>query len=386
MHAIQTTALTKVFRGHRALDGLNMNVARGDIYGFIGKNGSGKSTTMKIAAGLMPASGGEVRVMGRVLGPCEAHPQVSSLIEEPGIYANLSPMGNMMVKALALGLVNPRPACRQLLETVGLAEAPKRSKRMSLGMKQRLGIALALLGSPDVLMLDEPLNGLDPEAARDIRNLLARLNRERGVTVLISSHVLDQLERVCTRYGVIRDGRMVAELTSDEVDAACASCLMLKTTEPPRTVALLADRMPQLPVTALPDGSLRLDGAVDAVRVGELLRDEGIVVTDLHRMEGDREAFFVNLMGGHDDEGVGEGRDDAGRSGSDRGGSNRGGSGRGGLNRGGSGRSGGMRFSGGRGAEGGADRDSGSARSGSRLGAHRDGHGVAATSRDGKAR
>lgn len=304
MNAIQTTGLVKVFKRRWALDRLDMSVRRGDIYGFVGKNGSGKSTTMRIVAGLMPATLGEVQVLGRDLGPCEAHPAVGALIEGPGVYPTLSALDNLMVKALALGLVDPRKESLGLLDAVGLSDAARtKAKRLSLGMRQRLGIALTLLGHPDVLLLDEPLNGLDPEATRDIRSLIVRLNRERGVTVLISSHVLDQLERICTRYGVIREGRLVAELTAEEVDAACASCLTLSCSEPPRALALLEQHVPGISVTVLPDSSLRLEGTADARLVGRTLADAEIAVFDLHRTERDREGFFVGLMGGGDAEG-----------------------------------------------------------------------------------
>lgn len=298
MNAIETIGLAKSFHRRRVIDGLDLHVGRGEIYGLIGKNGSGKSTTMKLIAGLMPPDDGDIFVLGKQLAPCEAHPRVGTLIEHPGVYPDLSAFDNMMVKALALGLVGPRVACTQLLAAVDLADAGKQKvKRFSAGMKQRLGVALALLGDPDVLLLDEPLNGLDPEAARDIRDLIVRLNRECGVTVLISSHILDQLERICTAYGVLRDSKLAAELTADEVERACASCLMLRCADAPRALAVLSERCPQAHLTALPGDEIRIEGDVDAETVGAALLAEGIAVLDLHRAEGDREAFFVDLMG-----------------------------------------------------------------------------------------
>ena len=301
MNAIETHALEKKFRGKRALRDLNLTVGRGEIYGFIGKNGSGKSTTMKIVAGLMPATAGEVHVLGAALAPCEAHPAVGTLIESPGIYPSLSAYDNLMVKALTLGLVDAKRTCQELLDAVGLADTGRqKAKRFSMGMKQRLGIALALMGNPSVLLLDEPLNGLDPDAARAIRTLIVRLNRERGVTVLISSHVLDQLERMCTCYGIIRDGHMVRELSAAAVEEECASYLALSCTEPERALATLTERVRGARIQMMPDDTLRIDGNVDTAQVGEILMSEGIALSDLHRTEGDREAFFVELMGGHD--------------------------------------------------------------------------------------
>ena len=301
MNAIETHALEKKFRRKRALRDLNLTVGRGEIYGFIGKNGSGKSTTMKIVAGLMPATAGEVHVLGAALAPCEAHPAVGTLIESPGIYPSLSAHDNLMVKALTLGVVDAKRTCQELLDAVGLADTGRqKAKRFSMGMKQRLGIALALMGNPSVLLLDEPLNGLDPDAARAIRTLIVRLNRERGVTVLISSHVLDQLERMCTCYGIIRDGHMVRELSAAAVEEECASYLALSCTEPERALATLTERVRGARIQMMPDDTLRIDGNVDTAQVGEILMSEGIALSDLHRTEGDREAFFVELMGGHD--------------------------------------------------------------------------------------
>ncbi len=305
MHAIETAGLVKSFRGRRVIRDLNLHVGRGDIYGFIGKNGSGKSTTMKLICGLMPATAGEIRVMGQPLAPCEASPLVGSLIEAPGIYPNLSAFDNLMVKALALGIVDARAHAAELLETVGLnahvpgaSRAREKAKRFSMGMKQRLGLALALTGNPDILLLDEPLNGLDPEGARNLRELIVRLNRERGVTVLISSHILDQLERICTRYGVIADGHMARELTAEELDTACASCLELACSEPARALALIDERCPELDLTVLPGDVIKIEGPADQALIGEILMSEGVAVTDLHRTERDAESFFVELMGG----------------------------------------------------------------------------------------
>lgn len=302
MNAIETVGLVKSFRRKRVIQGLDLHVGCGEIYGLVGKNGSGKSTTMKLIAGHMAPDAGEVFVLGERLAPCEAHPRMGSLIESPGLYLELSAFDNLMVKALVLGLVKPRAACERLLAAAGLADAgQQKAKRLSMGMRQRLGVALALLGEPDVLMLDEPLNGLDPEAARDIRTLIVHMNRERGMTVLISSHVLDQLERMCTAYGVIRDGRMVAELTAEEVERACERCLTLRCAEAPRALAALTERLPGARLVALPGDTIRIEGPVEADEVGRALMAEGIAVSELHRTAGDREAFFVDLMGGGDE-------------------------------------------------------------------------------------
>lgn len=173
-----------------------------------------------------------------------------------------------------------------------------------MGMKQRLGLALAMLGSPDVLLLDEPMNGLDPEGVREMRNLIIRLNEQRGVTVVVSSHVLDQLGRIATRYGVIDAGRMVCEMTADEVTQACGDYLVVRTAEPERTLALLAEAYPGIACTVLPDGTLRLRGvseeraALDATVFGTFLAANNIPVYELRVHERDLEDYFLELMGG----------------------------------------------------------------------------------------
>ncbi|WP_288323475.1 ATP-binding cassette domain-containing protein [uncultured Eggerthella sp.] len=218
MLAIEARGLCKAYRGRNVVDGLDMHVTRGDIYGFVGRNGAGKSTTMKMICGMIRPTAGEVLLFDRPSIDASGEAPESStstgavrigaLVENPGLYPNMTALENMRCKAMALGLVDSVAEIEQLLCIVGLDAAGKKpTKRYSLGMKQRLGLALAMLGSPDVLLLDEPMNGLDPEGVREMRNLIIRLNEQRGITVVISSHVLDQLGRMATRYGVINAGR-----------------------------------------------------------------------------------------------------------------------------------------------------------------------------------
>ena len=299
MNVLEAHGLTKAYKGKRAVDGLDMRVAAGDIYGFVGKNGAGKSTTMKMACGLATPTAGEVTLFG---GEPGARPgefsRVGALIESPGVLPALSAFDNVMAKALALGVVRAREQASELIELVGLADAgKKRVKGFSLGMKQRLGVALALVGSPDLLLLDEPFNGLDPEATRNLRSALVRLNQERGVTVVISSHVLDQLMRVANRFGVIREGHMVRELTEDEVHAECGSSVRVRTTDTARALAILEDALPGAAFRAEPDGSVAVGGS-SAEAVSGVLHDWGAQVLELSTIERDVEDFFVELMEG----------------------------------------------------------------------------------------
>lgn len=181
MNIIETHALSRVYGKRRAVDSLDMCVAAGEIYGFVGKNGAGKSTAMKMIAGLVRPTSGSVELFGAQRRAREGFSRVGALIEDPGILPTFSALENLMCKALALGVVRPNAHCRELLELVGLADTGSlRVKKFSLGMKQRLGLALALVGGPDLLLLDEPFNGLDPESTRAMRGALVRLNRERG--------------------------------------------------------------------------------------------------------------------------------------------------------------------------------------------------------------
>lgn len=298
MNVVETFGLTKRYRSFAAVDHFNMQVAQGDIYGFVGHNGAGKSTVMKMLAGLAQPTEGEAKLFGR--NPSDRGTQrIGVLIENPGIYGYLSAFDNMMMKALVLGLPNPAKTSNELLTFVGLGSVEKRQTRhFSMGMKQRLGLALALLGDPDLLLLDEPLNGLDPEGAREIRELIMHLNDQRNMTVIISSHVLEQLGKMATRYGVIRQGHMVRELTAAEVEAECSDCLVLRTAEPNKAFARLQERFANLSCQVAPDGSLRIYGGADAGQVGATLAEAGLAVQELFMHKSDLEEYFVKLMGG----------------------------------------------------------------------------------------
>lgn len=223
--------------------------------------------------------------------------RIGSLIEAPGLLEHLSAFDNLMCKALALGVVHPKEQCREALRTVGLdGTGSQRVKRFSLGMRQRLGIALALLGSPDLLLLDEPFNGLDPEGTRELRTLVSEINRSRGVTVVISSHVLDQLDRVATCYGVIANGRMVVEIDAEQVAADCGDSLRVRADSPELALVRLEAACPELSFAMEPGGCLRVRGTADAERVALVLRDAGIAVIELSVVKRDIEDYFVELM------------------------------------------------------------------------------------------
>ncbi len=308
MYAIETRALTKVYGRRPVVDDLALHVEAGDIYGFVGKNGAGKSTVMKMIDSLVTPTSGEVLLFGSPLDaggqPLEPTTlrgarRIGALIESPGLLPDLSAFDNLMAKALAIGIADAKPRCQEVLRLVGLeAAGKKRSKRFSQGMKQRLGIGLALLGSPDLLLLDEPFNGLDPEGTRALRTLILRLNQSFGVTVMISSHVLDQLDRMVTRYGVIANGRLVREMTAEEVLAECGENLRILTSEPTRTLAQLESRFPEARFLMEPDGAIRLSGAFNAAEVAAALHGFNETILEFTETRRDIEDYFVDLMEG----------------------------------------------------------------------------------------
>ena len=205
----------------------------------------------------------------------------------------------MTVRAIAQGLPDPKEAAAEAVAAVGLGEASRdRAKGYSLGMKQRLGLALALVGRPDVLLLDEPFNGLDPEGVRLVRSLLVRLAEQRGTAIVVSSHVLDQLERMVTRYGVIRAGRLVAEMTAEEVEEACTDYLCVETADGPRALAVLERAFAEASFMVMPDEAIRVTGPVDGDAVGQALLAAAVPVRGLYTHTRDIEDYFVELMGG----------------------------------------------------------------------------------------
>lgn len=299
MNVIETHGLTKRYRRRLAVDNLDLTVAAGDIYGFVGKNGAGKSTAMKLVAGLARPTAGEIVLFGdpeRGGATPQGLSRIGALIDGPGVLPSLSARDNLVAKALALGLRRAGDVADDLLALVGLSETgPKRVKGFSLGMRQRLGLALALVGNPDLLLLDEPFNGLDPEATRAMRLALVRLNHERGVTIMISSHVLDQLDRLSTRFGVISAGRLTAEFTDDELHERCGSSVRLRAAGPERALALLEQALPAASFRAEPDGALVVTGSsLDAVSAACFAA--GIEVRELSQQERDIEEYFVELM------------------------------------------------------------------------------------------
>ncbi len=240
---LQTRALTKQYGRHRAVDQVSMHIKKGAIYGFIGRNGAGKTTTLRMISGLASPTAGEIELFGcRGCELSRIRSRVGCLIEGPGLYGSMSARDNLKMKSMLLG-VYKRGYEEELLDIVGLGGVGKKPvKRYSLGMKQRLGIALALVGEPDLLVLDEPINGLDPQGIAEVRDTVLKLNRERNMTILISSHILEELSKIATDYGIIHNGTLLQELTNEELMEKCSERLEVTLDDPERAVPVM-DRL-----------------------------------------------------------------------------------------------------------------------------------------------
>ena len=301
MAVIQTMGLSKRYKNRWAVDHLDLQVEQGDIYGFIGRNGAGKSTTLKLLCGLARPTMGEILLFGKPVRDPVARRRVGALIEHPGLYPDLSGRENLRLYAGLLGLDSPERQTDEVMEIMGLSPGEKKPVRhYSMGMKQRLGVALSLLGGPDLLLLDEPINGLDPEGIREMRELLLRLNRERGLTILISSHILGELSKIATRYGIIQEGRMVEQITAAELGQKCIDYLYLRTDQPQKAAALLEQKLHLNRWEMRPEGELRIYEAVDAKAVGQTLALSGIAVEAMGLHRQDLEGYFLERMGGRD--------------------------------------------------------------------------------------
>ena len=226
-YVLCVNALSKNYRHFKALNGLSMKVPKGSIYGFVGRNGAGKTTLIRMICGLQEPTAGEYVLYGRKNTDkdiAKSRRRMGAVVETPSVYLDMTARDNLMQQYKILGLPS-YDGLDEILKLVGLEHTgKKKAKNFSLGMRQRLGIAVALVGTPDFLVLDEPINGLDPQGIVEMRELILRLNREQQITVLISSHILDELSRLATYYGFINNGHIIKEMSAEELEAACRKC------------------------------------------------------------------------------------------------------------------------------------------------------------------
>lgn len=299
-YVLRTFGLTRRYKGVPVVDGVNMNIRRGEIYGFVGRNGAGKTTVMRLVCGLIAKSGGAYELFGKPdtsSAVLAARRRTGAIIETPSVYPEMTAERNLTEQCLTLGIGTE--GIPGLLDYVGLGSAGKKKARnFSLGMRQRLGIAMSLVGSPDFLILDEPVNGLDPQGIVEIRELLLRLNREKGITILISSHILGELSKLATCYGFIEKGKLLKEISAADLEEACRKSVRIEVSS--------AEKLPLILERGLGICDFKILSPTEAeiyesVKIGELalaLHAGGVELLRVREKDEDLEGYFLNLVGG----------------------------------------------------------------------------------------
>ena len=297
--AVTTSALGKQYGDFQALKGLTMHIPKGAIYGIVGKNGAGKTTLIRLLAGLQRPSSGEYMLYGVSHTSKEiakVRRRMGAVVEEPSVYQDMTAADNLKQQYRILGLPSFE-GITELLALVGLSDTGKKKvKNFSLGMRQRLGIAIALAGDPDFLVLDEPANGLDPQGIVEIRELILKLNRERQITVLLSSHILDELSRLATHYGFIDKGRMVKEISAEELEAACRKCTRVEVTDTKALSRVLETMGMEYEIRS--DREADIFAKVNVTKLVFALRAEDCDLLDITKREESLESYYINLVGG----------------------------------------------------------------------------------------
>ena len=298
-YVLSTHALTKQYGKQKAVNEVSIHIKRGAIYGFIGRNGAGKTTFLKMISGLSAPTEGTIEVLGysgKELSKVRS--RVGCLIEEPGLYPNMTARQNLMLKAQLLG-IRQKDYMDNILQTVGLADTgKKKTKHFSLGMKQRLGIGLALVGNPDLLVLDEPINGLDPQGIAEIRDTILTLQKEQNMTILISSHILEELSKLCTDYGIIHEGVLLQELTKEELMKKCCERMELTLDDPALALPVL-DQMGFNEYQVVDRHHIHIfERLRESANVNRTLMQAGITLREITTNSEELENYFLNLTGG----------------------------------------------------------------------------------------
>ncbi len=298
-YVLETSALGKSYGHFKALNNLSMRVPKGSIYGFIGKNGAGKTTLIRVICGLQAPSSGSYSLYGKKNTEREivkSRRRMGAIVETPAIYLDMTAEENMQQQYRILGLPS-FDGIEETLRLVGLSgTGKKKSRHFSLGMRQRLGIAVALAGDPDFLVLDEPVNGLDPQGIIEIRELILKLNRERQITILISSHLLDELSKLATHYGFIDGGRIVREMSAAQLEAACRKCIRIEVSDT-KPLAKVLDEM-QLEYEILSDKEAHVFAKVNVSQLALALKKNNCEILSLYERDESLESFYMNLVGG----------------------------------------------------------------------------------------
>ena len=298
-YILTARSLGKRYKNFKALNDFSIHVPKGAIYGFVGKNGAGKTTFIRLVCGLQEPSAGSYAIYGTENndpGISRCRRRMGAVVETPSIYQDMTAEDNLKEQYRIIGLPS-FDSIPELLRLVGLENTgKKKAKHFSLGMKQRLGIAIALSGNPDFLILDEPVNGLDPQGIIEVRELILKLNREKGITFLISSHILDELSRLATHYGFIDSGHMVKEMSAAELDAACRKCIRVQVSDV-RALSRVLDEM-DLEYSILSDTMADIFAKINVSQLALALADQGCDIISLDEREESLESYYVNLIGG----------------------------------------------------------------------------------------
>ena len=300
-NVLKTHALTKRFKKHTAVNCVNMNISKGDIYGFVGENGSGKTTVIRLITGLIYPDSGYFDLFGTKSNSNKigsARRKTGAIVETPSIYTNMSAYDNLKTQSLLLGINNDNKIL-SVLTDVGLGELyhdKKKAGNFSLGMRQRLGIAMALLGDPEFLLLDEPMNGLDPAGIVEIRELVLKLNRERGITFLISSHILTELSLVATKYGIISKGKIIKEITAEQLHNECSKSTEI-VTDNPENLAQIVKQTVTNEIKFIQNG-VKIIGDIDLNTLLKSIIENDIKIISINCNETTFEEYYLSLIGG----------------------------------------------------------------------------------------
>ncbi|NCB94222.1 MAG: ATP-binding cassette domain-containing protein [Clostridia bacterium] len=302
-YVLRTNALSESYNHFKALNGLSMNVPKGAIYGFIGKNGAGKTTLIRLICGLQTPTSGDYTLYGKQnteKSICQARRRMGAVVETPSIYLDLTAVDNLKQQYYILGLPS-FDGLEEVLELVGLSgTGKKKAKHFSLGMKQRLGIAVALVGDPDFLVLDEPINGLDPQGIIEIRELILKLNRERQITFLISSHILDELSRLATHYGFIDSGHILKEISAKELEDACQKCVRIEVTDT-EALSRVLDHM-HFEYKILSSTQADVFAQINISALALELSKVNCEILSIQEHDESLESYYMNLVGGERNE------------------------------------------------------------------------------------
>lgn len=296
---LTTKNLTKIYSGKAAVDNVSLTIEKGDIYGLIGRNGAGKTTLIRLIASLVLANSGEIEMFGESSesGLTRARRKMGAVVENPALYPNLTAEQNLEYYRQMYGIPE-KSSVSEALKMSGLTDTGKKKfKNFSLGMKQRLGLALAIMGNPDFIILDEPVNGLDPIGIIEMRETIKKLNREYGITILVSSHILSELSMMATRYGIIEEGKLIKEITSEELHQRCQKCIAVVVADVATATSVIESKLNTMNYKVISGNEIRLyDYIDDPAEISFQLNSNGVRVSSVYEISDNLEDYFRTII------------------------------------------------------------------------------------------